>query len=225
MPFGALIAKVASPLIKSAAAKIIPKALPVVRSLGAAVGKTLGVTGAVGGTVAGGYQVGQMVGDLYYGSSQPGPAYPAQSIDYSPWQSGVPSGGEMITVGRGPAARPGGAPMAGRGGGGAGYAVGAAAGRKLRGLMDQFGRKWSARRVAALARRLGVDAAAAALGVGAALVVDMVSQDSMRMVRRRRRGISYSQLSTTRRTLRKLDTMNRYLCRPAGVTRRTKACR
>lgn len=222
MPFGALIAKVASPLVKSAAAKIIPKAVPVVRSLGAAVGKTLGITGAVGGTVAGGYQIGQMVGDAYYGSTQPSAVWPAQSIDMGPWQQG----GGMITAGRGPVARPGGsAPAARGGGGGAGYAVGRAAGARMRGILDQFGRKWSARRVAALARRLGVDAAAAALGVGAALVVDMVAQDSMSVVRRRRRGISYAQLSTTRRTLRKLDSMNRYVCRPAGATRRTKACR
>lgn len=224
MPFGALIGKVAAPLLKTAAAKILPKALPAVRSVLGGVGKAIGATGAIGGTVAGGYTIGQAVGDYM---AQPSyPVMPAQSIDMSPWQTAG-----ALPVARGPIARPGGSPPMARApaAGGAGYALGQAAGRRVRGLIDQFGRKWSARRVAALARKLGVEAAAAALGVGAVMVVDMVAQDSMTAVRRRRKGISFSQLSTTRKTLRKIESMNRYLCRPAGVSRapvrRAKACR
>lgn len=239
MPFAAL-AKIAAPLIAKAAPKVLPavqkvaqsvlpqvlpKILPQNRTVLGTVAKAMGVAGASTG-------IGMFGGSLYNAATTQTNVTYSGTVDYGPTPilqapplTGAGMGPLLRMAGRGRAV-PGGA-AAGTAAGGAvlraGELIYTAAGR-LSGLVDQFMRKWSVRRVAALARRLGPEAAAAALGVGMAVVLQMVAQDASRVVRRRRRGISWGQLNTTRKTLRKFDTMNKYLCRPTTAKRRS-VCR
>lgn len=85
-------------------------------------------------------------------------------------------------------------------------------------------RRISAKNVAALAKRVGIDAAAAALGITAVQVAQAVMADEKR--KRRGSGITASQYRTTTKTLRKFHTMQRRIkdvC--SDVMPRRRACR
>jgi len=127
----------------------------------------------------------------------------------------------------------GGAVMRGAGGLmsrlGAGGLVGAAAGvlrtaaGKIRGVVLASGRFLSTRKAAALARRVGIEAAAVGLGIGAVELAEMVLADSESRARRRGRGISGADLRRTRRTIKKVMSAHRYIvqsCHGAGMSAR-----
>lgn len=236
MPFKALAAKAIAkiaPKVLPTVAKVIPKVLPQVRTIAGVVGKVAGITGAL----PGGASLPQVMA-----------AAPIQIPQVIPGMGGLPGTVRQIPRmgargGREPnyTKTPFPAPVPGRpipipqeadmgpllrGAGAVAGALTAAqmAKKMATGLFDSAGRWFSDRRVAALARRVGLELAAAGLGVAVALVATSVARDSTRAVRRRRRGISWGQLNTTRRTLRKFESMNRYLCRPSAPKRRA-ACR
>lgn len=80
------------------------------------------------------------------------------------------------------------------------------------------------KKAVALAKTMGVQAAAAALGIGAVQLADMVIADQQK--RRRGAGISASNMRTTTKTLRKFHTMQRRIKDVCGdVMPRRKACK
>lgn len=94
---------------------------------------------------------------------------------------------------------------------------------KVRGVFLASGRFISSKKGAALAKRVGIDAAAVALGVSTVEVAEMVlaSQEGAR----RGRGLSARDMRTTRRTMRTVMSLHRQImsaCRGAGfpTTRR-----
>lgn len=98
----------------------------------------------------------------------------------------------------------------------------AAAGGRLMSVILPNGTKVTAKAVAALARRIGIDAAAVGLGIGAVDIAQAILQDDKRRARSHRRGISWRDMNVTNRTMRKFHTMQRHLkCSP---TRRRKSC-
>lgn len=78
-----------------------------------------------------------------------------------------------------------------------------AAGR-IRGVVLASGRFVSSRKASLLARRVGIDAAAAALGISAVELAEMVLAEEETRGRRRGRGISAADLRRTRRTIGKI---------------------
>ncbi|MEI6360235.1 MAG: hypothetical protein WCO50_07890 [Synechococcus sp. ELA619] len=135
-------------------------------------------------------------------------------------------GGRMMMTGRGARpAMPGGGGSTGRdivsaaraGGGGMVAKDGV-----IRGIVALGGKYLTNRKVVSLAKRIGLEAAAAALGITVLNVAQMIATDASRPSRRRR-GISWRELSTTRRTMRRLASMSCYVSK-APVARR-KACR
>lgn len=116
---------------------------------------------------------------------------------------------------------------------GAGTAMRAAAGLvrsaagKIRGVMLSSGRFISSKKGAALAKRVGIDAAAAALGVSAVEMAQMVL-DSSASGRGRGRGITAASMRTTRRTIRQVSSLSRQIaqaCSSSSFTRRSSARR
>ncbi|MEI7494596.1 MAG: hypothetical protein WCJ92_08405 [Alphaproteobacteria bacterium] len=93
----------------------------------------------------------------------------------------------------------------------------------LRGVVALGGKWLPNKKVAALAKRIGLEAAGIALGVGLANVAQMVATDSARTTRGRRRGITWRELSTTRRTMRRLNSMSCYI--KAAPQRKARTCR
>lgn len=136
-------------------------------------------------------------------------------------------GGRMMMTGRGglPARIPGG------GGGGTRDIVSAARSGGggmvakdgvIRGIVALGGKYLTNRKVVALAKRIGLEAAAAALGISVLNIAQMIATDASRPTRRRR-GITWRELNTTRRTMRRLASMSCYVSK-APVKRKT-ACR
>lgn len=246
MPFKVFAAKAlakVAPKALQAVAQIAPKILPQVRTVGALVGKAQGIAGAVSGgaslpeammaavpTQYGGMKMppGGCRSNDFYVKGHPCYGMGRESINQvAPRPGPVVPGGGRGKISKAPQAPPGGGGGPNMGGGMAGPMTAAGAARKtLTGLFDKAGRWFSDRRVAQLARRVGIELAAAGLGVAVAMVATSIARDATRGVRRRRRGISWGQLNTTRKTLRKFESMNRYLCRPsAAPKRRAAACR
>jgi len=75
----------------------------------------------------------------------------------------------------------------------------------------------------ALAARVGMDAAAAALGISIVELAQMIMSDSESARRRTNRGISGANLRTTRRTMQKLHTINKYIAGACPPARRAPA--
>lgn len=245
MPFKIALAKLAPkilpavakaiPKVAQVAQQVAPKILPQVRTIASVVGRAQGLAGALpaGGSLAqvmaaapydyrSNYEIEEAARRASRGSMYPTGPMPGGAVTGIPRLGG--RGGRPAAK-TAPQARPGGSGGIQMGGTMAGPMTAAGAARKtLTGLFDRAGRWFSDRRVAQLARRVGIELAAAGLGVAVAMVATSIARDATRGVRRRRRGISWAQLSTTRRTLRKFDTMNKYLCRPTATKRRT-ACR
>lgn len=87
------------------------------------------------------------------------------------------------------------------------------------------GRRVSRKQAVQLARRVGLDAAAAALGIGAVELATAVLDEEIRHGRRGR-GVTASQLKTTRRTMRTVMGMARTIrsaCSETGFLRRRSA--
>jgi len=95
-----------------------------------------------------------------------------------------------------------------------------AAGRIL-GVILPNGAKVTPQAAAALAKRIGIDAAAGGLGIGAVELAQLLLQDAKRKSAgsRRRRGISYRDIRIVNRTMRKFRTMQHHLHCAAPVRR------
>jgi hypothetical protein len=76
----------------------------------------------------------------------------------------------------------------------------------VRGIIDSAGRFFSNSKVLALAKRVGIDAAAAALGVSAVLIAQSIAADTARG-RPRRRGITFRDVRTTKRVIRQVQSI------------------
>lgn len=87
---------------------------------------------------------------------------------------------------------------------------------KIRGVILQSGKFISRRNAVALAKRVGLDAAAVTLGISALELSEMVMDEVSR--RRRRRGITARDLSTARRVNRQLACF----ARQVGVRRKAR---
>ncbi len=90
-------------------------------------------------------------------------------------------------------------------------------------------RMFRVREVQKLARQVGIDAAAVALGVSAVEVAQMIAANITQSASksRRGRGITGKQISVTRRTLTKLNSMQKLVaasavCRPRAARRASK---
>lgn len=98
---------------------------------------------------------------------------------------------------------------------------------KIRGVVLSSGRFVSSAKAAALAKRVGMEAAAVALGVSAVELAEMVLADQEKKSRRRGRGVSGADLRRTRRTIRTVERMHDQIvsaCRPAMPRRAARAC-
>lgn len=126
--------------------------------------------------------------------------------------------GTLLTgIGRGlfggGAARAGGALVTG---GAAGNLILSSTGRALS-VITATGQRIGRKRVVALAKSIGLQAAAAALGIGLVEIATMTADELGRP--RRRRGITARDFATTRRTMTKIKTMHAMLP-TRGTTRR-----
>lgn len=84
------------------------------------------------------------------------------------------------------------------------------------------GQKYSAKRAASLIKSVGLQAAAAALGVGVVEVAEILLSQTGPGARRRRRGISYAQLRNAKRVACTISRMARDLnVKPATRSRGT----
>lgn len=93
-------------------------------------------------------------------------------------------------------------------------------GGRILGVMLPSGVKVSRKSVVALAKTMGVQGAATALGIGAVELAEMVMEEEMRKGRGKGRGVTGAQLRTTRTTMRKVERMHRQIAsyaRDAGV--------
>lgn len=103
-------------------------------------------------------------------------------------------------------------------------AVGGAVVRAGRGFITAAGRMISRKKAVALAKQLGVQGAATALGIGALELAEAVVSESQRA--RRGKSITAASMRTTRRTMRQINSLHRQLagfCRETGVGRSRRA--
>lgn len=123
----------------------------------------------------------------------------------------------------------GGASLLGLGAGLGGAALRAGAGvlrtaaGAIRGVVLSSGKFLSSSKAAALARRVGIDAAAAALGIGAVELAEMIMADQQRRARRSSRGISGRDMRTAKRTIKRVERLHReivHACSSAHVPAR-----
>jgi len=104
-------------------------------------------------------------------------------------------------------------------GGAAGNLVLSSTGRIIS-VITAGGARIGRKRVTAIAKFLGINAAAAALGIGAVELAQMVVEETGRP--RRRRGITARDFATTRRTMSKIKSMHAMLP-TRGTSRRSPA--
>ena len=93
---------------------------------------------------------------------------------------------------------------------------------RIRGIMTSAGKLVSARKAALMARRFGLDVAAAVLGVTA---VDLARIALQQTTVKRNRGISYRDLKITRRTNQRLAAFSHYVCGRQKRPSRKPICR
>ena len=96
--------------------------------------------------------------------------------------------------------------------------VGGALVRRGGALITAAGKAISSRKAVQLAKVLGIQGAATALGIGAVELAEAVLSEQQRT--RRGKGVSAAALKTTRRTMRTVERMHRQIagyCRDAGV--------
>jgi hypothetical protein len=92
---------------------------------------------------------------------------------------------------------------------------------KMRGVFTSAGRFVSSRKAVELAKKVGIDTAAVALGIGTVELAQMLLDDAGSK-HKRGRGVTAAQMRTTRRTMTKIESMHRKIagyCRDAGVGR------
>lgn len=169
-------------------------------------------------------------------STQPTQTYVSSEVASGGMIRTKPGGQPMIGMGGGMMRTRGGpGAAAGRamvpGGGGTRAIVGAAraggggmvaSNGVIRGIVALGGKYLTNKKVVALAKRIGLEAAAAALGITVLNVAQMIATDAARPSRRRR-GITWRELSTTRRTMRRLSAMSCYVTKAPAARR--KSCR
>jgi len=80
-------------------------------------------------------------------------------------------------------------------------------------------RRIDRRKAVLLAKELGITAAAVALGITALELAELL----VSAPRRRRRGITASQISTTKATIRRIDSLNRAIAQVCPPARRRRA--
>lgn len=90
----------------------------------------------------------------------------------------------------------------------------AAGGAAIRGIIDSAGKFFSNAKVLQMAKQWGIPAAAAALGVSATLVAESLAAGLGKG--RRRRGLSYRDIRTAKRTCRTISSMQRSLAACVG---------
>lgn len=97
---------------------------------------------------------------------------------------------------------------------------------KIKGIVSTMGRWFTRDKVVALVKRIGPEAAAAALGVGVVAIGQLVAEHTASKPTRRRRGISGRDVDITRRTISKVRSIaSRIGCSaPRSYTRR-KRCK
>lgn len=116
--------------------------------------------------------------------------------------------------------------QAARAAGGGLIKLAGAAGRSIWKVVLPSGKVVSRKNAVALAKRIGLDAAAVALGISATEMAGAIADESAR--RRRGRGITGRDLSTVRRTARKLNSAACALAsipRPAARAPRGRVCK
>jgi len=102
-----------------------------------------------------------------------------------------------------------------------GGAVSAAAGvirsaaGRIVGVMLATGKRISTPAAVSLARTMGIQAAATALGIGAVELAEMIFQEEQRKMRRRSAGVTAAQMRTTRRTMRKVEGLHNQIVQAA----------
>lgn len=145
--------------------------------------------------------------------------------------AGLPAAAGSILSALGRAVGVGGTAAALTAGGGA-LAIAAgvvrAASGRIRGVMTAAGKFISSKRALELAKKVGLEAAAVALGIGAADMASMVLDQGTKA--KRSRGISAADLRRTGRTMRKLNHFHRLMvqsCSSSGFRhhRAAKRCR
>ena len=138
--------------------------------------------------------------------------------DYGPIS--LPGGAQVTQVGF-PAVLGGAASVGGRilglGGGvvAAGVGVIRSVGGRILGVMLPSGQRVGRKAVVALAKQMGVTAAATALGIGAVELAEMVMSEQRG--KGRRKGISAANLRTTKRTMRQVMGMHRQITQACGT--------
>jgi hypothetical protein len=185
---------------KAIAAKLAPKVLPGVGKVASGLVKTAGAT------------VGKPLGGLIRRNPPPIPGIGGGATT-------GPGGGPIVnrSAGRSTTAQ---AVAQARAMGGAGAV---APGGIMKGVIDTAGRWWTNSKIASLVRRVGPEAAALALGLAVTQVYQAVAENHAKGSRRRRKGLSYRDINTTRRTLSRLDRLACLARKP--MTTRKKTCR
>lgn len=225
-------------LIKSVAQAVKPIASTVAKAGLAKLTVANPVLGmAVGAVAKSGILAGGRGGSAAVAATHPTQAVHSSGLTHGGMIRSKPGGAEMIGMGGGFMRTRGdsGAGAVGRamvpGGGGTRAIVGAArAGGGgmvakdgvIRGIVALGGKYLTNRKVVALAKRIGLEAAAAALGISVLNIAQMIATDASRPTRRRR-GITWRELNTTRRTMRRLASMSCYVSK--APTRRKASCR
>lgn len=90
------------------------------------------------------------------------------------------------------------------------------------GFVSKTRKIYSRREVVRIAKHVGFDAAAGALGMTAVMLASTLADDALQKKPGRRRGISYGELRVTRRTLNKFQSMAKLtgmVCRVTKVKR------
>jgi len=90
------------------------------------------------------------------------------------------------------------------------------------GWVSKVGKIYSRKDVARVAKSIGFDAAAVALGMTAVQLASTLADEQLSKKPGRRRGISYGELRVTRRTLNKFQSMARLTGMSCKVTNRKR---
>lgn len=222
-------------LIKSVAQAVRPIASTVAKAGLAKLTVANPVLGmAVGAVAKSGILAGGRGGSAAVAATHPTQTYSSAGLTHGGMIRTKPGGSEMMGMGGGMMRTGrGGLParVPGVGGGGTRDIVSAARvggggmvakDGVLRGVVALGGKYLTNRKVVSLAKRIGLEAAAAALGISVLNIAQMIATDASRP-QRRRRGITWRELSTTRRTMRRLASMSCYVSK--APTKRKTSCR
>jgi len=176
--------------------------------MGFSIGSLIGAVAPILGGVFGG-PVGAALGTAVGGILAPSPSAPSAFVGTT--SSSV---GPTITGGSGSTTLVGSAGL---------VPLGLRAGSFIAGLLSRasaaIGKRITRQGVVALSRDVGITTAASALALSAVEVAQIIASKP----RRRRRGITASQISTTKGTLRRLDSLNRAISKACPPPARRRA--